>query len=486
MGREIGGMEMGRFCEITGNKKKQELLEAVYNVLDGRNGGENLLQLYRPEYGGIFVEGSVWEGVWTYNHFIGMTGWLPFLEPKLRRYSRNSIELWFKEQREDGLFPVFVSKEGKNGGYFVDEDTEGDEWIDGQLMGLMTICEHILFARDFEWGTNVLSKLRKAIEYILNRKFVDSLIEVRMNGVCFERCYGYTGYPSTSQIFCVRALKLMAEVEIFLNSGRNVNELLALAESIRESLMNKLFLPEGYFISAIDDKGKLHGKDDYFESHPNVMAAPLEIVKKKEAQSITKKIKAVPELDSNVPICSNYPARPVDEIRWTAGIGQHMNGGAWLGLGGFDVWTHLIAGEYERAEQLISLMVDMQCNHQLQDRVEYFGADKEAKSGTTGCDHPAKHAAGGFGIILRGLLGIQVDASGIKCKPLLFPDIKRLKTKIPVRIGEKSILLNIVNNSDNLSQVTSSDGTEFAIVDGQAKIDYVKLSDNTVIDIILS
>lgn len=465
-----------RFCEIKGNQEKTELLEAVYNVLDGKEGGENLLQLYRPVRGGIFVEGPRWEGVWTHNTFVGMMGWLPYLEPKYRRFHRNSIELWIEKQREDGLIPECVRTDGYFA-YYNDENFKGDVFVDGHWMGLSTICEYILFSRDVLWAEENLGKLRKAVDFTKSRKFKNGLMEVGVGGTVFEQCYGYEGYPSSTQIFYIRALHLMSEVEILLGNRQEAENLKREIPRFKKALLDNLLTKEGFFISALDKKGNPHGRYDYFESYPNAIAGPLEVVDDNIVKSIVKKINSIPELDSNVPMCSNYPGRPDEETNYEhGGDGFHMNGGAWMGLGGLDVWSHLIVADYERAEVLIRLLVDMQKNHYLQDRVEEFGKDKSGSTKTAGCDHPARHAVGGFGNVLRGLFDIQVTAKGLKLRPHIFPDIEEIKLKVPIYLGTKQVYLSVIKNERDIKGITV-DGKDYKNhTNDRVKLDYGELS----------
>ncbi|GEM_PF-5743282 len=465
-----------RFCEIKGNQEKTELLDSVYNVLDGKNGGENLLQLYRTVNSGIFVEGLQWEGIWTHNTFVGMMGWLPYLEPKYRAYHRNSIELWLEKQRGDGLLPECVRPDGYFT-YYNDENTKGDVFVDGHWMGLSTICEYILFARDIPWAKEISDKLRKAVDFAENREFKDGLMEVGVGGTVFEQCYGYEGYPSSTQIFYLRALSLLSEVELLLGNRQEAENLKREIPRFKKALLDNLLTKEGFFISALDKKGNPHGKYDYFESYPNAMAGPLEVVDDNIVKSIIKKINSIPELDSNVPMCSNYPGRPDDETYFEhGGDGFHMNGGAWMGLGGCDVWSHLIANDYERAEELIRLLLDMQKNHHLQDRVEEFGKDKTGSAKTAGCDYPARHAVGGFGNILRGLFDIQVTAKSMKLRPHLFPDIDEIKLKVPIYFGTKQVYLKVVKRGTDIKRVTINGKNSQTHTDDRMELTYEELS----------
>ncbi len=464
-----------RFCEIKGNQEKCELLEDVYNALDGKNRGENLLQLYRSVKGGIFVEGPRWEGVWTHNTFVGMMGWLPYFEPEYRRFHRNSIELWIEKQREDGLLPECVRTDGYFA-YYNDENFKGDVFVDGHWMGLSTLCEYILFTRDVSWAIENLVKLRKAVDFAKTRKFKDGLMEVGIGGTVFEQCYGYEGYPSSTQIFYLKALSLLSEVELLLGNRQEAENLKREIPRFKKALLNNLLTKEGFFISALDKQGKPHGKDDYFESYPNAMAGPLEVVDDKIVKSIVKNINSIPELDNSVPMCSNYPGRPDNETHYEhGGDGFHMNGGAWMGLGGLDVWSHLIANDYERVEVLIRLLINMQQNHQLQDRVEEFGKDKTASTGTSGCDHPARHAVGGFGNILRGLFDIQVTATSLKLRPHIFPDIEEMKLKVPIYFGTKQVFLNVVKKGTDIKRVTINDKSNQTHTCDRVELTYEKL-----------
>lgn len=441
------------------------MLEAVYNVLDGTRGGENLLQLYRPDHSGIFVEGTGWEGVWTHNCFMGMFGWLPFLDIRLRNCQRNSQELWFQAQREDGLFPEFVTKD-EQFSYYNDHNTEGDVFVDGHWLAVSLICEYILFTRDVEYAKDKIHPLRQAMNFANTRSFKNGLMQVGTGGAIFEQFYNYEGYPSSTQIYYLAALQRMAEVEKLLGNFQQAERFQQKMSPVKQALLKWLLVPEGYFASALDVQGNYHGYRDYFESYPNAMAAPLGIVSDDIACSIVRKIKSIPEVDCNVSMCSNYPARTEKTTVDARGKGFHFNGGAWMGLGGFDVWTHLIAGEYERAEMLIDLMVDMQQNHQLQDRVEDFGRDKDALSGTAGCNHPARHAVGGFGNILRGFLDVHAKADTLELRPHIFPDIEVLTLKIPIRWNKKEIFVKIINAERKLVKDIKVNGISCSLFRG--------------------
>ncbi len=439
----------GRFAN-TERLFEQEMLDGCYNAYDGLNGGEHLLMCKLPWRGGLFVETpGLWAGVWTHNASVGMYGWEPFLLPEDSLAHRRSIDLLLNLQREDGLLPeAAIPSEARSNGerdfaeFYNDGQTHGDVFIDGHCMGIIMMCEHALWTRDLEWLGTRFEKIAGACKYIEQRRRDDGLIHVRSGGTVFEQCYGYSGYPSSTQIFAAAALLRAYEVSRLV--GLEKVEWKALAQEIIESLYKKIYSPKGFFASALDEKGQLRGHLDYFESFPNVFAGPLGIAGTREVLGIVNRIMQIPEVDMCTPICSCYPGRPGFDIHYShGGPGYHMNGGAWMGFGGLDVWTHLMAGKYERARYLINNLIDMQKNKTLMDRVEEFGRDRDGKTGTTGCNHPLRASAGGFGNILRGFFDLQVYSDRIEYRPLFLTGTGRVETRIPVRWGDSEITFDL-------------------------------------------
>lgn len=462
-----------RFCRVKGDTKKARMLERVYDGLDGGikntpwNSCENLWQLYSPGKR-MFDCGPSWSLEWDVRtdspgFFVGFTGWLPFLEPILRVGYRNTLMSICKKQRKDGCFPIYPL----HGEYKTEEGVIAewgmqryniDDYIDGHMCAIINICEDILFTRDKRFAQERIPKLRKAMEMLTRRKFKDGLMEVGYGGAFIELWYSYEGYPASSQIFYLRSLALMAEVEKFLGNQEQSEKWFSFIKNVQKSLKRKLITPEGFFIGAIEVNGRKHGDgNDYFESIPNVIAAPLEIIDEKTAGSICKKIATIPQLDSTVPIVVNYPARWEEfhpRVSNYRGIGAHWNGGAWMGFGGFEVWTHLIARDFTKAERLINQMMDCRDEYGLQDFVGNFGNYKGVNVfNRKPCDHPLHFQLGSSGNTLRGLLGIQPRHDSIEFIPRIFPDIHEIEFKQPIYYGNKEIYISIKNGT-TISKVT--------------------------------
>ncbi|MHB9035717.1 MAG: glucosidase family protein [Armatimonadota bacterium] len=466
-------MISGRFAR-TERIRERDIFDSCYNAYDGKDGGEHLLMCKVPWRGGLFIETpEMWQGVWTHNACSGMYGWEPFMLPEDSQAHRHSLDLLFDVQREDGMLPEaaipsearqhydaitadryqantglqVVSDSGDLGVFYNDYQVHGDVFVDGHCMGLIMICEHALWTRDVSWTTGVFSKIAKAAEFICNRRRDDGLILVKSGGTVFEQCYGYTGYPSSTQIFAAAALMRAAEVGKLI--GLEKPEWISVAEEIKSALYAKLYSPKGFFVSAMDQNGALHGHLDYFESFPNVFVGPLGIAGTKETMGIVGRIVQIPEVDMHTPICSCYPGRPGFDIHYShGGPGYHMNGGAWMGWGGLDVWTHLMAGKNDRAGYLIDNLIEMQKHKTLMDRVEEFGRDRDGKTGTSGCGHPLRASAGGFGNILRGFFDLQVFADRIEYRPLLPKGTGRVETTIPARWGDLDVTFALDEDSE--------------------------------------
>lgn len=478
-----------RFCTVKGDSKKARLLERVYDDLDG--GVKDNAMLSREYVWGhyspakdMFEAGPFWSKPYdtrqdTPGFFVGYTGWFPYFNPFLRRVCRNTLLSICKKQTEEGIFPICVDGEIKTdtpvelnkstikevnksvlkilkeGQLEIQDDI--DVYIDGHLAAIINFCEDILYTRDIKFARKMLPRLRKAMNYAVNRKFKDGLMKVGYGGSFIEMWYSYEGYPSSSQIFYIRSLELMAEVEKYLGNEDNFERYLSYIPEVKNSLIKKLLTREGFFMGALDIHGKRHGDGkDYFESIPNVIAAPIEVVGESIARRIVKKIKTIPQLDSEVPIAVNYPERWEKIVLWRQmhGVGSHWNGGAWMGFGGFEVWTHLIAKDYEKAERLITQLCDYRETYGLQDFVPGFGKKKGVDIyGRKPCDHPLHFHHGAFGNTLRGLLGIQVRAEGLEFMPRVFPDVKEIDLKEPIYFGDKEIYVS-VKNGKRITKVT--------------------------------
>lgn len=455
-----------RFCKVKGNIEKAKMLERVYDDLDGgiknnyMSNQENVWAHYAPAKD-MFESGPAWSMPYntradTPSIFCGYTGWFPYFNPFLRRALRNTLLSICAKQRKDGCFPIYQAGECKTEqGVIVSwglQEYKVDDYIDGHMCAIINFCEDILFTRDIVFAKKMIPRLRKAIQLLMNRKFKNYLMEVGYGGAFIELWYSYVGYPTTSQIFYIRALQLMAEVEKFLNNNDNAEKYLSSIPDTKKALMQKLFMKEGFFMGTLDINGKHHGDGkDYFESIPNVIVGPLEVVDESHAKSIVKKIKTIPQLDCEVPMVVNYPGRwenfnPKVEGR---GVGNHWNGGAWLCFGGFEIWTHLIAKDYEKAERLINHVNDYRKAYGLQDFVGNFGRFKGMNISRQGfaTDHPLNFQHGAFGNTLRGLLGIQPYSWGIELMPRIFPDIKEIEFKKPIYYGGKEIYISIKNGT---------------------------------------
>lgn len=460
-----------RFCRVQGDMAKARMLEKVYDGLDGGiknhqwTTHENVWQHYSPAQG-MFEVGPSWWVDYTVrtdtpSMFVGLTGWLPFLDPFLRAAYRKTLLCICKKQREDGFFPIYPA----HGEYKTEESCavewglqkyNVDDYLGGHLVGLINSCEDILFTRDARFGRGRMPRLRQAMACMTKRKFKNGLMEVGYGGAFIELWYSFVGYPSTTQIFYIRALCLMAEVERFLGHPEEAEKWLAHAQPVEKAL-KRLVTRDGVFMNAIDVKGRRHGDGkDYFESIPNVVAAPLEVIGEAQAKKIVAKIKTIPQLDKLVPIVVNYPARtetfhPACDKR---GVGAHWNGGAWMGFGGFEVWTHLIARDFAKAERLINQTIEVRAEFGLQDFIAGFGFHKGANVfDRKPCDHPILFQQGAFGNSLRGLLGVQPRHDGIVLQPRIFPDIKKIEFKKPIYYGNSEIYLSI-KNGKRISKVS--------------------------------
>ena len=452
-----------RFCRVTGDTGLARLLERVYDGLDGGIRDrpwithENLWQLYSPGKR-TFECGPSWGLDYDTRTdspglFVGLTGWLPFLEPFLCAAYRNTWMSICRKQRADGMFPIYP----RHGEYKTEQGVtvewglhkyKVDDYIDGHLAAVINGCEDILFTRDAAFGRNRLPKLRKAMTLATGREFSGGLMHVGYGGAFIELWYSFAGYPSSTQIFHIRALRMMAELERFLGHPGNAEEWESQVGATDKAL-KRLITREGFFINAIDDDGRRHGDGrDYFESIPNVLAAPLEVIDESQARKIVEKIKTIPQLDENTPMAVNYPGRtesfhPRVERR---GLGAHWNGGAWMGFGGFEAWTHLIARDYDKAERLMRQMVDIRDEYGLQDFVAGFGAHKGANVfNRRPRDHPITFQMGAFGNPLRGLLGIQPRHDRIELTPRIFPGLREIRFLQPIYYGGREILVAIRN-----------------------------------------
>lgn len=459
-----------RFCKVKGDPAKARMLERVYDGLDGgiKNNiwltHEHLWQHYSPGKG-TFECGPSW---WLHydtrtdspGFFVGFFGWLPFLEPFLHKAYRKTLLSICKKQRNDGCFPIYP----KHGTY----KTEGsrivswgmqkykvDDYIDGHLVAVICMCEDILFGRDAAFGRTQLPRLRKAMQYASSRKFKNGLMQVGYGGAFIELWFSFEGYPSSSQIFYMRALGLLAEVEKFLDHPEGAEKWLSLIPPVKNGLP-RLMTKAGYFINAVDRQGKKHGDgSDYFESIPNVIAGPLEIIDEGMTGKIVTKIKSIPQLDKYTPIAVNYPGRtePFHPNVEKRGVGTHWNGGAWMGFGGFEVWTHLIARDFTKAERLINQMLEIRDKFGLQDFVAGFGAHHGGNVfNRKPCDHPITFQHGAFGNTLRGLLNVQPAWNGIRIKPRIFPEIKTISFQKPLYYGKRELYVT-VNNGRRIAKV---------------------------------
>ena len=459
-----------RFCKVEGNRGKARVLERVYDGLDGGikdnvwAACENLWQHYSPAKG-MFECGPSWSlehDVRTDSpgFFTGLTGWLPFLDPFLRAAYRKTLLSICKRRRADGMFPIYP----KHGQYKTEESVavswglkryKLDDYVDGHLVAIVNGCEDILFTRDAAFARKRLPILRKAMDYAMKRKFKNGLMEVGYGGAFIELWFAMEGYPSTTQIFCIRALRLMAEVEKFLDHPEDAERWLSFMPLMEKGL-KRLITRAGCFINALDLDGKRHGDgSDYFESIPNVVAGPLEVIGPAQARKIVAAIKKVPQLDAYCPMAVNYPGRTesfLPRVEWR-GVGAHWNGGAWMGFGGFEVWTHLIARDFTKAETLINQMIDVRAKHGLQDFVAGFGAHLGGNVfRRRPCDHPIMFQHGAFGNTLRGLLGVQPRHDGLILQPRIFPDIKKIEFTKPIYYGDREVYVSI-RNGKRISRV---------------------------------
>jgi hypothetical protein len=364
-----------------------------------------------------------------------------------------------KKQRVDGMFPIYPL----HGQYKTEEswrlEQYGlDDYIDGHLCAIINDCEDVLFTRDAAYGRRRLPILRRAMACATKRKFVKGLMHVGYGGAFIELWYAMRGTPSTTQIFYIRALMMMAELEKFLGHSDKAAEWASHIAPVKKAL-KRLITRGGFFVNAVDDKGRAHGDGtDYFESIPNVIAAPLEVASEAHARRIVAKIRTVPQLDQNTPICANYPGRTETfhpRVEWR-GVGTHWNGGAWMGFGGFEVWTHLIARDYAKAARLINQLIEIRNEFGLQDFVAGFGAHQGANVfRRKPCDHPIHFQMGHAGNPLRGLLGVQPRYNGLLLMPRIFPDIKRIQLKKPVYYAGSEVYFT-VRNGRRIARVTAN------------------------------
>ena len=203
---------------------------------------------------------------------------------------------------------------------------------------------------------------------------------------------------------------------------------------------------EGYFVKYIDPDGTKHGvygaaKHGYFEAVCNHDAICFRVADDAQSEKIYDKIASIPGLRPYDLIITNYPALDdmyeKQESIWK--FGHWVNGGHWSTCEARMIMAYYRLGKYDDARRSMKKMLDYARRFRMDNPLIDFGNDVYQPNVPINCvyDNWGVPAA-----MIRGLFEYIYTADGLKIVPHIPPGITELHQKLPIRFGDKRLLLS--------------------------------------------
>ena len=508
---------MAFLSDYQGPDATRHFLERCYDVFAGERDPNHFRQCVVRDNEGrsFFVNDNCW-WLWTdlQCNFFGTYGWHPFMPDELRRVAWNTLENSLCRQsspehpmRDAGrdipfgsipssvnpgsaanpipweLFFANVFSFGPNVTVPTRDNPntwhkDHDQWFDVELLGMLTLLDLLLFARDRELVQAKWPAIRLFEEYLRSRCDRYDCVLVGVQGSQLEFAQGQPRYVTATQ-FYARSFYLKAvEVARYIGQEKTAEDFENRASVFKKSIERFRDDDGGYIGGRGEDwrvlygTGRLDGShSSYFEPYPNSVPAILGLFDGEEARHLARRFFEIPEMTKNVLVPFNWPERPLEELDDDGTFpapGCHVNGGAfWMttaALAALAVRAADIEG-YAWMEGLLPL-------HDAHRTIDYYNQwGEHIENQWPEKQRPDMFSItelGTYGWPLRALLGIEPKHDGLFVAPVLPPDADRLSFEAPIYFGSCRINIALKRKGPVSNDVCSLtvQGVEIPITKG--------------------
>jgi hypothetical protein len=459
----------GRFFAGEGDGEYLELLDIAGRMHAADAEFQNLAMLYMPAWNGL-VEGPTWGAWWIQNSYGTTYAALPFIQEPFVRFLENSHELWFGKMGDGKTAYVWNGKDSwvPPDGCLMDcaNDTwamhrQGDgrvaihDWgIEFTAAGGVLQSELLLISRDRGAIARDLPRLERCAGFIESRR--DPKNDLFLAGPAgnllapsyagWKQPDGRYGqaYLAGLSVTYIAFLDRLAELETLAGRSAEAERYRQRRASARQGL-DRLMTPEGYLIKSLDPDGTRHGvygaaRHGYFEASPNHDAICFGVVDDSQAQTIYRKLAAIPGLRPHDLIVANYPSLDdmyeAPEGLW--GFGTWVNGGHWTTCEARMILAYYRVGAYDDARRAMRQILSFARQFRMDNPLVACG------SAVYQPGEPINLTYDAFGAptaLIRGLFEYRYTAQGLTLGPHLPSGVDRIEQKFPVRLGAKRLYL---------------------------------------------
>ncbi len=507
----------GKYCSGKGDTEFLRIVDRSFEFFHPSPNVPNISMFYYPQWD-CFILGSKWDAWWIQNTYGPTFCSLPFLKEPWLTFLQHSQDMWFNNQGDGkkhsyGQYADMVGPEGclcdasrpdacvyKQG----DCDWRIHDWaFEFTAAGVVLQSELLLISRDMKAIRKYISNLERACEFIETRRDPkNNLFLVGPAADLLAPSYGGAlqpdgtfgkAYLTGMSVTYSAALERMVELYKLLGD----KEKLALYEhrlKITQQALPQLLTEDGYFIRSMETDGTRHGvvgqeKYGYFSVAANVDAIAHRRVDMATAKKIYAQIAGEPNLRPHDFLIANYPGYDDmynnwgtrnHESLWT--YGMWVNGGVWATMEARTILAYYRVGAYEDIRRSNIASMKFADQYQMDAPLKDFGATVWFDTEITNFCYDALGIPAGT---LRGLFEYIYKADRLVLVPHVPPSITEYSQSEPVRFGEKSITISVVNGGPKIACVKvngkpwKSDSTD------SVSLDYESLPAKAKVEIVM-
>ncbi len=460
----------GRHYRGVGDLEYLQLLETAREMFEPSPIRQNLAMLYLTNWNGL-VEGPTWDAWWIQNSYGTTYAILPLLREPFLTFLQNSQDLWFDQMGDgqrvgatpphDWVAPDGALCDAARPGWIVYKQGDGrikiHDWgMEFTAAGIVLQSELLLTTRDARAIAKYLPKLERCAAFIETRRDpTNNLFRAGPAGNLLAPSYagwrkpdGTYGqaYLTGLSITYLAALDRLIELEKLAGRPAQAERYVTLRTSAYQGL-TALTTAEGYFIRSLDPDGTRHGvfgaaEHGYFEASPNHDAIALRVVADAPAESIMRKIEAIPGLRPHDFILPNYPSYDdmYEKPEGLWGFGTWVNGGHWSTCEARMILAYYRLGRFDDARRSLKQLLTFADRFRLDNPLVKCGSDVYQPNQPVNLTYDAFGPPAAF---LRGLFEYLYRADGLTLVPHIPPAISELEQLDPVRFGAKQLLLSV-------------------------------------------
>ena len=478
----------GKYVNGHGNPHRLALIEKSFAALHADPTLPNLSMLYRAETN-MLCEGFIWGSGWWIQNSYGFTmGVIPLMnEIWLERLQNSYDAFWqrigdgqrigadngipshpnYSYRAPDGALGDCVLSEGiiyRQGDGHVDRY---DWFYEATAAGVHMQADILLFDRRPEMIARYLPLMWRSLNHIESTRAENGLFLVGAAANLLAPSYGGSMNPQTGEIgkgyltglSVTYSAALRKTAELCRIMGDTVGEAECNAR-LQKNLdaLPQLLTEEGYFAKSMDPDGTLHGvygadRYGYLEAVCNVDAIAWDVVSPTIANSIYRKIAAVPEIRGAGILCNNYPhlddtmdsylkrSSAPHSLGWLSG--DWVDGGCWATVEGRAILAYMKLGQHDDAFRAADVYMRWAEEYRQDAPFSQWGHNRNnpwqrENNDHTECSHPVSVMIDNFAPItclLRGLFDYAADADGLRITPSIPDDITELNQTVPVYFG---------------------------------------------------